>query len=82
MDNKKRYFNFGLLIMAIVFYSRLTGNENIRTLQFVYIWLIGALSGPIIFEIIHKIKSKLRSSVQQTHTVDLIYFQSTEKDSA
>jgi hypothetical protein len=57
MDPKRRYFNLGLLLLVIVFYTRLSGNENIRTLQFIYIWLIGALSGPIIFDIIHKIKS-------------------------
>lgn len=61
MEGKSRYYNLGLLVLAIVFYSRLAGNENIRTLQFIYIWLIGALSGPIIFDIIHRIKSKLKS---------------------
>ena len=59
MEKKTRYYNLGLLAIAIVFYTRLEGNENIRTLQFIWIWLIGALSGPIIFDIFHTIKSKI-----------------------
>jgi hypothetical protein len=61
MNSKMRKYNLGLLVISIVFYSRLEGIENIRTLQFLWIWLIGAFSGPIIFDFIHWIKSKFKS---------------------
>jgi uncharacterized membrane protein YcaP (DUF421 family) len=63
MDLKRPFYVAGLLLLfALFFYFRLTGNENIRPIQFVYIWVIGALSGQLVFAIVHSIKSKFKSN--------------------
>ncbi len=40
-----------MLAISILNYSRLEGNENIHAIQFVSIFVIGALSGVLIVEI-------------------------------
>jgi len=61
MDLKRPGFIAALLLLSIVFYSRLTGNENIRPLQFLYIWVIGFLSGILITFLSKRIRSKFKS---------------------
>jgi hypothetical protein len=46
-----------LLILAIGTYSRISGNENIRTVQFLSIFVIGMLSGVIIRDVIVLVRS-------------------------
>ncbi len=46
-----------LLILAIGNYSRISGNENIRTVQFLSIFVIGMLSGVIIRDVIVLVRS-------------------------
>jgi hypothetical protein len=47
-----------LLFLTMANYNRLSGNENIRAVQFMSIFAIGMLSGVLIKEVIEKIKSK------------------------
>lgn len=44
MEKKRRIIIAVLLLLTIVNFIRLTGNENIRTVQFISIFVIGALS--------------------------------------
>lgn len=46
-----------LLLITVINYTRLSGNENIRAIQFVSIFVIGMLSGLLIKEVFQKIKS-------------------------
>jgi hypothetical protein len=50
MKNRRR--------ISIGNYSRLAGNENIRTIQFLSIFAIGALSGLLLNEFITLFKGK------------------------
>ena len=56
--------NRRLILIAVLFmlsggnYSRIIGNENIRTIQFLSIFTIGALSALLIKEIALLLKSK------------------------
>ena len=43
MDKKKRIVIAVVLMLSIINYSKIVGNENIRTIQFVSIFVIGAL---------------------------------------
>jgi len=45
-----------LLIISIGNYVRIASNSNVRAVEFVSIWAIGALSGLLIFQIIKVIK--------------------------
>jgi len=47
-----------LLIISIGNYSRLVANGSVRTVEFVSIWAIGALSGLLLFHIIKAIKER------------------------
>jgi hypothetical protein len=47
-----------LLMLSIGNYSRIIGNENIRTIQFLSIFAIGALSALLIRELITEFKNK------------------------
>lgn len=58
MGNRRRVLIAVLLMISVGNYSRLTGNENIRTIQFISIFAIGALSGLLIREIALMVKSK------------------------
>ena len=47
-----------LLVISIVNYSRLSGNENIRTVQFLSILAISMLTGILLRGIIGKFKGR------------------------
>lgn len=47
-----------ILILTIGNYTRLTGNENIRLIQFLSIFLIGASTALLIKEFVHLLKQK------------------------
>ena len=46
-----------LLILAIFNYSRISGNETVRPIQFLSIFVIGMLSGVIIRDVIVLVRS-------------------------
>ncbi len=48
MTNRKPVFLFILLIIAITNFYRIKGNENIRAVQFLSIFVIGMLTGVLI----------------------------------
>jgi hypothetical protein len=57
--NNKRILGLVILLfITMANYNRLSGNENIRAVQFMSIFAIGMLSGVLIKEVIQKIKSK------------------------
>jgi hypothetical protein len=58
MENKRRILIAVLLLISIVNYSRIIGNENIRLIQFISIFVIGALSSLLIREIALLLRSK------------------------
>ena len=47
-----------LLIVTIGNYFRMFSHETIRTVEFLNIWAIGALSGVLIFQITKAIKER------------------------
>ncbi|MEO7767384.1 MAG: hypothetical protein ABIS01_08160 [Ferruginibacter sp.] len=49
---RKPVFIAVLLMLAVVNYTRLTGNENVRAVQFLSIFVIGMLSGLLIRDLI------------------------------
>lgn len=53
-------------MLSILNYARIKGNENIRTVQFLSIFAIGALSGILIQDIGQRIKREER---KQSHKV-------------
>ncbi len=58
MEKKRRIIIAVLLMLTIVNFTKLTGNENIRAIQFVSIFAIGASSGLLINEFIILFKAK------------------------
>ena len=58
MKNKRIILIAVLFMISIGNYSRIIGNENIRTIQFLSIFAIGALSALLIKEIAELLKSK------------------------
>jgi hypothetical protein len=58
MENRRRILIAVLLLISIVNYSRLTGNESIRTIQFLSIFAIGALSALLLNEFIRLFRAK------------------------
>jgi hypothetical protein len=58
MEKKRRIIIAVLLLISIVNFSRLTGNDSIRPIQFILIFVIGALSGLLINELIVLFKEK------------------------
>lgn len=57
MKNKNIVLPAILLILSIGNYSRLEGNESVRTIQFLSIFAIGMLSGILIRELIARFRS-------------------------
>ena len=57
-ENKSRRILSVLLLLTIVNYSRLSGNENIRAIQVISLLVIGALAGLLINEFITLFKAK------------------------
>lgn len=47
-----------ILLLAITNYFRLQGNENIRAIQFVSIFVIGMLAGILIKEVTSMLRSQ------------------------
>ncbi|MBA4140224.1 MAG: hypothetical protein H0X70_06910 [Segetibacter sp.] len=45
MEKRRRIIIAVMLMLSVINYSRLKGNENIRLIQFLSIFVIGALSG-------------------------------------
>ena len=58
MEKKRRVLIAALLAIAIVFFTRLSGNEHIRAIQFIWIFLIGALSALLLNEFVSLFKAK------------------------
>ncbi|MEO6135796.1 MAG: hypothetical protein ABIP35_11630 [Ginsengibacter sp.] len=58
MEKKRRVIIAVLLMLTIINFTRLTGNENIRAVQFVLIFIIGALSALLINEFVTLFKAK------------------------
>ncbi len=59
MDKRKRRIILAVLLMLTIGnFTRLKGNENIKTIQFLSIFVIGALSGLLIKEFVSSTKQK------------------------
>ena len=58
MEKKRRIIIAVLLMLSIGNLTRLTGNENIRPIQFISIFVIGALSSLLINEFVTLFKVK------------------------
>lgn len=59
MDARKRRIVIAVMLMlSIGNYFRIVGNENIRTIQFLSIFAIGALSALLIRSIAEEFKNK------------------------
>jgi len=66
MPKKRRIIIWIVLMLSIGNYARLKGNENIRAVQFLSIFAIGALSGILMQDIGQRIK---REEKKQAHKV-------------
>jgi hypothetical protein len=51
MTNRRRRILPIILILSILNYSRIKGSENIRTVQFISIFVMGALTALVIREL-------------------------------
>ena len=58
MEKRRRVIIAVLLVLSILNYSRITGTENIRTVEFLSIFVIGALSSLLINEFVTLFKAK------------------------
>ena len=58
MEKRRRVVIAVLLMLSLVNYFRLKGNDNIRPVQFLTIFVIGALSGLLINEFITLFRAK------------------------
>jgi len=58
MEKKRKISLAVLMILSIGNFTRLTGNENIRTVQFLSIFIIGDLSALLINEFVSLFKAK------------------------
>jgi hypothetical protein len=58
MENRRSIILAVALILAVGNYSRIAGNENIRTVQFLSIFAIGAISSLLLREIITRFNKK------------------------
>ncbi|MEX8547641.1 MAG: hypothetical protein V5804_08575 [Mucilaginibacter sp.] len=58
MINARRIVIAVILLITVVNYSRITGNENIRTIQFLYIFVMDALSSLLINEFVVLFKAR------------------------
>ena len=56
-NTRRAIFAF-LFVLSIVNFNRLQGNDNIRNIQFVSIFVMGMFGGLFVKEIIDLIKSK------------------------
>ncbi len=60
MEKKRRIIIAVMLMVTIGNYTRLHGNENVRLIQFVLIFLIGGLTALLINEFVTLFKAKRR----------------------
>jgi hypothetical protein len=58
MKNKRIVILAVLLVLSVGNFTRLNGNENIRAIEFLSIFVIGAFSSLLIREVITLIKKK------------------------
>lgn len=58
MERKRRVIIAVLLMLSIGNLSRLSGNDNIRPIQFVSIFVVGALSALLLNEFVYLFKGK------------------------
>lgn len=58
MEKKRRILLAFLLFISVGNYFRIVGNENVRTIQFLSIFAIGALSALLIIEMATLFKNK------------------------
>lgn len=58
MEKKRRIIIAVLLMLSIGNFSRLSNNENIRPIQFISIFVIGALTGLLINEFVTLFKAR------------------------
>lgn len=56
--NRRRIIFAVLFILSVGNFSRIQGNENIRTIQFLSIFAMGMLFGLLVKEIVDSIKNK------------------------
>ena len=56
MKNKRLVLLAVLLMLSVGNFTRIAGNENIRTVQFLSIFAIGALTALLVREVAEKIK--------------------------
>ena len=57
-SNRRKIIFAVLFIISVGNFSRIQGNENIRTIQFVSIFVMGMLFGLLLKEIIDTIRNK------------------------
>jgi hypothetical protein len=58
MENRRSIILAVALMLAVGNYSRIAGNENIRTVQFLSVFAIGAISSLLLREIIARFNKK------------------------
>ena len=58
MEKKRRTILAIILLLSIGNFSRLTNNENIRPIQFISIFVIGAMTALLINEFVILFKAK------------------------
>ena len=57
-SNRRRIIFAVLFLLSIGNFSRIQGNENIRTIQFLSIFAMGMLFGLLVKEIVESIRNK------------------------
>lgn len=58
MEKRRRPAMAVILVILTINYLMLKGHENIRAIQFVYIFVIGAISGLLINEFVALFKAR------------------------
>ena len=62
MEKRKRVIFIVMLMLSIGNYFRIAGNENIRAIQFLSIFVIGAFSGLLLHDLINAFRNKSTES--------------------
>ncbi len=72
MEKRRRIIIAVMLLLTVINYFRLQGNENIRLIQFVSIFTIGLLTALLIRENSYFIKAKkMKNSFPHMHYTNL-----------
>ena len=58
MEKRRQIVIAVILLITVVNYNRLNGNENIRTIQFLYIFIMGALTSLLLNEFVTLFRAK------------------------